>query len=171
MHDRRQFDSPHRRAGSITVELMLNLPIWLMMIFAVVEFGELVSSAQHVLFAARVGAREASRSDSLPDEGAVPYNILQAVASQLGSAGIGNARVILEHNLGGKPVVLVSGRGHTRPPRAAPPQLGKYVRVTVFARVDDLAPNLLETFGIDLSSNLLAQSATFRHEGRVKEKL
>ena len=58
---RRQPASPidRRRRGTITIELLLNLPIWLLAILALVEFGEVAADLQSVSMASRVGAEEA----------------------------------------------------------------------------------------------------------------
>jgi hypothetical protein len=93
--------------------------------------------------------------------------------------------VILEHNAASLgpppalPVALVSGpcNFNVAPPVCAPPGCdcpapppaglpvaGTYVRVTVYVRLTELAPNLLKPFGMDLSERFLGNSTTFRYE-------
>lgn len=158
-----------RRRGSMTVELLLNLPIWLISLVAIVEFGEVVSKIQYVSLASRVGAEEAAKTLSLPSSGNVPNNIVDAIEHQLAISGVCCSKVILEHNAAGTPVTLSSGEGRGAAPSAPLPSLGTYVRVTVFARVSDLTPNLLGRVGLDLSSSFLDQSTTFRYEMRPTE--
>ena len=158
-----------RRRGSMTVELLFNLPVWLIALLAIVEFGEVVSKVQQVSLASRVGAAEAAKTVSLPSGGSVPSAIVDAIEHQLGSSGICCSKVIVEHNAGGAPVTLSSGEGHGDAPSTPLPSVGTYVRVTVFARVTDLAPNLLARVGLDLSSSFLDQTTTFRYEMRPTE--
>ena len=99
----------------------------------------------------------------------MPSNIVDAIEHQLASSGIRCSKVILQHNAAGTPVTLSSGEGHGAAPSAPLPSLGTYVRVTVFARVTDLTPNLLSRVGLDLSSSFLDQSTTFRYKMRPPE--
>lgn len=152
------------RQGMITLELLLNLPIWLLLIFAVAEFGSISSHAQQISLASRVGAEEAAHTPGLPSEGEVPSNICTAVEHQLMSSGLRCSKVIVEHNTGGRPAALVSGNGLGGPPRMPLPSAGAYVRVSVFVRGTDLAPNLLAGIGFDVSKNATGQSTTFSYQ-------
>ena len=155
---------PKRRCGVITLELLLNLPIWLIMVFAVAEFGRLSSHAQQISLASRVGAEEAARTPDLPATGTVPDNICIAVVNQLQSAGLRCSMLIVEHNTSGQPATLVSGGGLGAPPLTPLPSVGTYVRVSVFIRGTDLAPNLLKHVGFDLSRTVTGQSTTFSYQ-------
>jgi Flp pilus assembly protein TadG len=156
--------NPSRRGGAIVVELLLNLPIWLILLLATVEFGELTANLQQVSLASRIGAEEASRTPSLPAQGDVPEAVQTAIQRTLAGAGVCCSNVILQHNLGGTPVTLVSGDGSGRPPTTALPEMGTYVRVTTVARATQIAPNLLDFFGCKFSSTFLSQSATFPYQ-------
>jgi Flp pilus assembly protein TadG len=158
-----KLSNPCRCGGTIAVELLLNLPIWLILLLATVEFGELTANLQQVSLACRIGAEEASRTPSLPTKGEVPATIQTAIQRTLAGAGVCCSNVILQHNLGGTPVTLVSGDGSGGPPSIALPEMGTYVRVTAVARATQIAPNLLDFFGLKFSSTFLAQSATFRY--------
>jgi hypothetical protein len=153
-----------RRNGVITMELLLNLPLWLILVLAVVQFGGLSCGVQQVSLASRVGAAEAGRTMPLPSEGGVPGNVLSAIERQLASSGLTCSKVILEHNFGGRPVVLLSGRGPGRPPCTPLPGVGTSVRVTICVPPSGVIPNLLGKLGLDLWSRALTQSTTFRHE-------
>ena len=43
----------------MTLELILNLPVWIIVLLAVIQFGQLLSNLQQVALASRVGATEA----------------------------------------------------------------------------------------------------------------
>jgi len=116
------------------MELLLNLPIWLIMIVATVKFGGAMSDKQQISLASRVGAREAAQTVGLPNTGEVPPNIVQAIQRQLHNAGLACSKVILEHNVGAANATLVSGGDARGRPNIPLPSLGLYVRVTVFSK-------------------------------------
>jgi Flp pilus assembly protein TadG len=150
----------------VVLELILMLPVWLIALLAIVEYGQIMANLQQVALASRVGAEEASQTPSLPTSpGApVPANVLSAIEQQLASSGISGCRVILEHNVGG-PVTLTSGTCDQCVPPATPLPLDRqYVRVTVCVPLAELAPNLLALFGFDIADCLAQQSTTFRYE-------
>ncbi len=142
------------------------LPVWLIALLAIIEYGQILSNLQQVSLASRVGAEEASQTLVLPTSpgGPVPANVLAAIDQQLASSGISRCRVILEHNVGG-PVTLVSGTCDGCVPPATPlPVDREYVRVTVCVPLTELTPNLLALFGFDIADCTAQQSATFRYE-------
>lgn len=157
--------SRRRRArGRVTVELLLNLPIWLLFVLAVVQFGQQSAAVQQVALASRVGAAEAAQTASLPSSDAVPDAVLSAVRRQLASAGLVCSKVVLQHNVGGKPALLTAGTGPAEPPSAPLPRFGSYVRVTVCVPPTGSIPNLLGKLGLDFGPRALEQSTTFRHQ-------
>ena len=173
-----------RRSGVVTLELILTLPIWLIALFAVIEFGLIVANRQHVALASRVGAAEASETGSLPttDGDPVPQNVMKAIQQQLSSSGITQCKVLLQHDvvaMGTTPIDLESGVcdfsggpvtctpagcACDAPDESDLPTTDNYVRVSVYVPVTQLAPNLLASFGIDLSSRYIRQTTTFRYE-------
>ena len=169
--DRRSFPGsgprpPSRvRAGAVTLELILTLPIWLIALLTIIEFGQILANLQQLSLASRVGAEEASQTYPLPTAGSVPSNVLTAIDQQLFSAGIApRCKVILEHNLAPGPTTLVSGDCDCSPPDTPLPVHREYVRVTVCAELTALTPNLLGIFGFDVEDCMVQQSTTFRHE-------
>ena len=165
------------RTGVVTLELILALPAWLILLAAVVEFGLILVNQQQVALASRVGAEEASQTLGLPvtEGGPVPANVLSAIDQQLASTGIGRCKVILEHNVvpAGPsptpvPVTLWSPQPagcDCGPPSAdLLPTDRLYVRVTVYVPLTELSPNLLKIFGFDISGMFLQQATTFRYE-------
>ncbi len=151
------------RGGTIAMELLFNLPIWLIALFAVVDFGEVFCASQQASLASRLGAEEASRTVNLASASEVPEEVLNVIGRQLSVAGMSVSCVILEHNAGQTPATLVWGTRIGNPPLTALPQCGQYVRVTVFAQTRGLLPRLLRCVGIDFSAQILKQSVTYRY--------
>jgi Flp pilus assembly protein TadG len=141
----------------------LNLPVWIILVLMIVQFGQLSSSVQHVTRASRVGAEVAAQTAPLPAAGEVPSQIVDAIQCQLAKSGLACSQVILEHNLADAPVTLVSGTGGGTPP-ANPLPDACCVRVTVFVPVAAIMPNLLGKMGVDLWSQAVVQSTTYRYQ-------
>lgn len=150
-----------RRGGVATMELLLNLPIWLIMLVAAIEIGEVFSGAQHVCLASRIGVAVASRIEPLAPEGVVPSTVVDAVESHLRDSGMCCTKVILEHNSAGRAAVLISGEGPGDRPGRQPPSLGTYVRVTVYAQRAGLAAGVLRGLGVPWPAKVLAESTTY----------
>lgn len=168
--------SKRRRArGAVTLELILILPIWIIFLLAMIEFGLLLTGQQQVALASRVGAEEASQTAMLStiDGDQVPANVLEAVNQQLASSGISYCKVILQHNLVYDapgpvpvPVTLASSTGQCDcdPPSRPLPPRREYTRLTLFVELTELTPNLLGLCGFDISQRTLQHTTTFRHE-------
>ncbi len=158
--------------GAIVLELLLALPIWLIGLLAIVEFGELVTRLQQVALASRVGAELASETAALSTTPGdpVPSAILDVIDQQMQSAGMSQCKVYLQHNVGvgAGTVTLVSGTCTVpEPPLPAPLPPGEFVRITVCAEATELTPNLLNTalFGcLDISTWHVRESTTMHYE-------
>lgn len=179
----RRADSTSRQ-GAVVYELIVCLPLLIIPLLAVIEYGVLISNEQPLEMAARDAALVASHR-SLPDSGPVPPEVIDAVTRVLAEVGIdvptelanGRMQIRLEHNYdsstGGElnpSAVLTSGTLDCPPPTFPPPPdpdttaFGRrYVRVTVCVRSDLLTPNLLNTYCIDISERVTAQTKTYRH--------
>lgn len=152
---------PSRRAA-VTLELILTLPILVIVILAIVEFGVLMANLQAVNMASRDGGRFAARSIALTPGTAA--DIRTAVDNRLRSAGLGPSAsngITLQHNVGGPTQNLING-SCTIP--ASPPLPSNSVRVRVCVPYERLAPNLLQTFGITLVGKNAEADATFDYE-------
>lgn len=171
--------SPRRaeRRAAVVLELILTLPILMIALVAIVEFGLLVSNLQYVESASRAGSRVASRlAPTGPNQlnnGALPPDILTAVNTELANIGPGVVarQVYLEYNvdsMGGvvvMPFMDCGGASTTPCPYVAvnAPTISlttAYVRVTVFVDFPDVAPNALAYFGLDFSSSVVQQTTT-----------
>ena len=169
-YDRRRLN--RRQRGGVTLELLLNLPVWIICLAATIEFGLLVVNQQHLSQAARVGAEEASLIPGLPTSGNTPADVVDAVTRELRSIGILGAsqspcNVVLQHNRGGSGVTLESAEPTCTPSYAglpAFPSSGTYVRVVVYVKMNQMTPNLLGTLGFDISGRFVRLAATYHYQ-------
>ena len=161
--------SKQLRRAVVTLELILGLPILIIFVFAVIEFGLIFAAIDQVAYASRFGAKLAS-------EQGVPFSVgsLRTEIDQyLQTAGLqtGACRVILQHNvmLGGmSPQSSSPGMGScdcTAPTDNLPTMTGTdFVRVTVCVPLKDNVPDLLCGFGFSLEDCVIEQTTTFRYE-------
>ena len=157
---------PARRAV-LTVELILTLPIFLILLVAVVQFGLYHVRMQHVALASRIGAQQAAQIANLQSYSFVPSQVTSAVGAHLQSVGINTFCIRLEHNDGGSTVVLPSGgcSGCTISSLSSSPYLGtEYVRVSICVPLTELMPNVLKVFGFDLTGQYTAFTTVVRYE-------
>jgi Flp pilus assembly protein TadG len=159
------------------LETILALPIFVIMLMGLVEFGVLVENLQHVEAASRAGVVVASRTaDATLNLAALPADVLAAVNNELDQmhSGAVARQVRLETNVtavGGVGATFSRTGGKDNAPDpyiavtapAAPATA--YVRVTVFVDVPDVTPNVLAAFGIDFSSEVVQQTTTFPWTG------
>jgi len=158
------------RRAVIVLELILALPVLIIVLLAVVQFGVLFTNLQHLALASRVGAEKASEQPglSIVNNDPVPTDVLDAISQQLGGVGISSCRVILIHNVGTPALTtaeLISGACNCDAPAPPSPSPGgNFVQVTVITDLAELMPNCLATFGFDISGQFAQQTTIFRHE-------
>ena len=160
------------RCGALVLELVVVLPILLILLLGVVQFGVFFANMQQVALASRVGALEASQTAALPttDGVAVPQNVVEAIDRQLQTSGIAVCRVRLEHNVGGSRVALIwpaSGVCECEPnDHLADPPPGDFVRLSICVELAELMPNCLGRLGVDLCSpsKVAHSTSVFRYE-------
>ncbi len=157
-------------------ELIVAGPVLLVLLIALVELGVLMSSMRYVSLAARAGAKVAAElSTANLGSGLAADNVDQvkaAVDKVFGSAGITSCQVIMEHNPVCSGLTASTRTAGTCPGCSAPagalPRIaampGGSVRVTVCVDATELAPNLLTTFGLDLTGRLVTDSVMFPYE-------
>ena len=150
-------DKP-KRCGVIALEAIIGLPILVIALLAIVEFGLLSSNQALVHAASRAGAdAAASLGCDLPESGGVPTEIVDAVQCVLAARGATASCIRVEHTNGpASPHVLQSGSGGVAPAGVVPSD--QYVCVSVCVDNTELAPNLLEVFCIDLDDTYSQQS-------------
>ncbi|MGZ0172502.1 MAG: hypothetical protein ACKVHE_23430 [Planctomycetales bacterium] len=165
------------RRGVVTLELIVVTPIIAIMLSAAVEFGILLASLEHISASARAGVKVASElSTAQLASGASADNIdmvQAAVDNVLGSAGMASCMVILENNpncAAGLPAAttMTGPCPGCAAPAAALPGTGLIpggvVRVTVCVDAATAAPNLLATFGYDLTGMVVSEAITLPYE-------
>lgn len=136
----------HRRRGVLTLEAVLVLPILILMLLAILQFGILMVVEQTITHAAAVGAREAAKGADVDAVTASVEEVLGLHGIQAGSA----MTVIVEDPLGNDPVVA---RGELDCDAPASPEVDPgMVRVSVCV---DLSRrpflNALRTWAIDFT--------------------
>jgi hypothetical protein len=159
----------HRGLGA--VELLVGLPVLLILLLAIVEFGLVMDKLQQVALASRTGAGMAAQQSSSAFNVAA---IKAEVDRQLLTAGIssGSCEVLLQHNVGtSTPVILPSGSGSCTCSSPTIPPLPSSaivpdgcVRVTVCVRLSALAPDLLSSFGLSIQGLQVLQTTTLAYE-------
>lgn len=169
--------SLRRRRGAITLEMILVLPIFVVALIPIVQFGLLLSNKQFVEMASRTGSQVGSKLPMLTQTSSepVPAEVLKSVATEMGKIGVSDYAVLLEHNIDTTqassvgPVVILRSIVGAGPANAPSPSLvaltlnRPYVRVTVSVQASKLTPNLLSTFGFDLSNRVSEESALRRY--------
>lgn len=157
-----------QRCGVLALELILVLPIMLIALLAIIQFGQYFANLQELSFASRIGAQEAAQTSGLPsvDGGPIPANIVSAIDYQLHAFGINHRMIVLEHNASGTAVSLTEPPSSPSPPKLAPPPPGKYVRVIVVVPKAETMPELLKVFGLTLApaGKVTMASTVFAYE-------
>lgn len=164
------------RRGVVTLELIVVTPIIAIMLSACVEFGVILASLEHITASARAGAKVAAELSTANLASAAPANnidlVQAAVDNVLGSAGMTSCMVILEHNPNCSGLVAGTKSagacaGCAAPVAALPTTVmipGGSVRVTVCVDAATTAPNLLSTFGYNLTGKVISESITLPYE-------
>lgn len=161
------------------MELLLTLPILLISLAAIVEFGLIYTVNQKVAYASRFGAKLASEEPraSLDDLNLASggSRLRTAIDRYLSTAEIptGACTVILEHNVpvANQTQTDTDGSGcncgaPATPLPAGPPPAGnsEYVRVTVCVPLDGNVPDLVSSFGFSIAGFTIEHSTVFRYE-------
>lgn len=154
------------RGASVVVELLIAFPILFIALLVVVEFGVMMANLKQVAAATRDGARLAAQTAGLaPATTAATAAAVRAlVDNRLESAGYGaNASqgVTLRHTVAGGGVAT---DGVCNDPLIPALPAVDAVRVTVRVELTKFTPNLLASFGFDLSTRFSEHTATFEYE-------
>jgi hypothetical protein len=162
-----------KRLGAVTLELIVSIPVWVIVLLALVQIALIMAASKHVEFASRLGAKlaaEIQRSGGPPDLGNF-MTIKGEVDQYLLTAGYtASCTVILEHNALGvpNPTQTFGGGCNCGPTGPSPlpsmPSGVESVRVTVCLPMDGNIPNCLSTFGFDMSDCTIQHSTVWRIE-------
>jgi Flp pilus assembly protein TadG len=165
--------APRPRRGAVTVELILGLPILLIGVLAIVEFGMFFARLEQVALSCRAGAEEASQTTPLPGAGdPIPGAVETVILKQLDNSCILPCAIILEHNVGGQEQTSrtdYDNDGDSAPdcPLCQEPSSSlpaNSVRVTVCVQLTELMPNCLAALGFDITGQTTQCSTVFGHE-------
>ncbi|MHC2070606.1 TadE/TadG family type IV pilus assembly protein [Bremerella sp. T1] len=168
------FRKSKRRAASL-LEIILGLPVVLILLFAVAQFGLLQSNQQTLKMASRAGALAAVELD-INSGGPINPEIVNAVNEVLRRSGligemeniaaVGDVQLdyfvydeVNDTSISGTKVANVG----CPPPDTTEPSF-YYVQVTVCLPADRLAPNAMACFGGDFSGRNVIMTSLFRHE-------
>jgi hypothetical protein len=156
-----------RRRGVVTFELIVTLPILIIFLAAVIEFGLILANAKQVSLASRAGAKIAAESPAPFGPGTLAA-IRAAVDRQLETAGFGpNASVgiSLQHSISyGGATPQTSGDCSSPGSPSLPTGGDGAVRVTVCVELSKLTPDLLSTFGFSTSEKTIEATTTYPYE-------
>ncbi len=147
----------NRRRGSLTVELILVLPILILVTLATIQFGILMTVHQAVTHAASVAAREAAKGASIEQLECVVEEVLKPHCLQVGDC----VSVLLEDGETSAPEQI----GTVPCPSSGGPLPTNSVRVTVCVDTS-CRPfiNPLSSFGFSLSDRILCERAVVPKE-------
>lgn len=153
----------NRRRGSLTVELILVLPILILVTLATIQFGILMTVHQAVTHAASVAAREAAKGASIAQLECVVEEVLKPHYLKVGDC----VSVLLEDGQGDPDLEKI---GTVPCPSSDESLPSNSVRVTVC--VDTSCQpfiNPLSSFGFSLSDRILCERAVVPKEVVPKE--
>jgi uncharacterized membrane protein len=157
-----------RRRGVYIWELVVVVPLILMLLLGVIEYGFVYINQRHLAMAARTGAKVAAEQ-AIFDINAIK----DEVDRHLLSAGFasGSTEVVLQHNVGSPMTIVVSSLGAPVGPYPTGPALPDAtllpegcVRVSVVVPFTLLTPDLLAAFGLSLSTQKAQQTTTLAYE-------
>lgn len=120
-----------RRGAILSMELVLVLPIFLLLLFAIVEFSMIASSQSRINTVAQSATRQLSLHGATPDE------LKQQVKASLGP------------KLARRAFIKITD----------PPNTGDIANVEVVVPMQNTAPNLLWIIGFNLNGRHLSASA------------
>ncbi|HVK08628.1 MAG TPA: TadE/TadG family type IV pilus assembly protein [Gemmataceae bacterium] len=146
--------NPRARRGSVAVETLLFLPLFLIVLLAFVEFAAIVTCEQQLVRASHAGAKCAA-------EGATCEQIREVIDYNLGRGALcGHRRIsvcrVVKNHHGHEHLVPVED------PECLPPHT--LLVVTVEAPAARVVPNLLRCVGIRLSDDELSGQTAIRKE-------
>jgi len=162
-----------RRVASTLLEVILVLPLLLILLCAVAQFGLFQSNQQSLEVASRAGGLVAAELP-LNNTGPVPQDVLDAVTQTLRASRILGATeniedvgsVRLDHNYNGPiPAIATLESGVVTCDRADVDfPRRRMVMVSVCIEATRLTPNCLAYFGVDFSNRFVSSFALYRIE-------
>ena len=154
-----------RRTAAVTLELIVGLPVFLIFLAGIIEFGLIQANSQQVSQSSRLGAKLAAEFPNLDpgNTAAAAAQIRLEVDRQLQNAGLGltgSDGVTLRHT--------VAGGGEATNGTCSDPLFPSMpfsaVRVTVRVPLPNMTPNLLNVFGFSIAGRTVEFTATYAYE-------
>lgn len=167
----RQREQSNRR-GAVVFEALLWLPVFLIALSAVIEFGMVLNGLHAVKLAARAGAKYAAELSTGGIGATSAVEDVRAVVDRvLSSSGYDSSQVRLEYSVAcASPPSGNSTDGNcsncTQPTPSLPGSSvpGGMVRVTVSVAVEEMTPDLLGWVGASISERVAQYSVAFPYE-------
>jgi hypothetical protein len=171
--------APHRKhrsalpRGIVTLELILTLPIFIIMLLMMIEVAQIMMVNQNVSYASRFGAKLASEDITIENMNTPPASRLRTeIDKYLATANVptGACKVILEHNASAVGTLQEDeppgGGCDCSPPGTPLPSdySVRSVRVTVCVPLEGNVPDFLSMFGFSVEPYTIEHSTTFRVE-------
>lgn len=147
------------------MELILSLPLLVIFLGAVVEFGLILANMKQVKLASRTGAKVAAETTGLntANTATTAATLRNVVDRQLETAGFGanaSAGVRLQHTVSGGG----SAASGTCAEQTVPAIPTTSVRVVVCVELSTLTPDFLSSFGFSLAGRRVELSTTYSYE-------
>ncbi|MBI1246463.1 hypothetical protein GC197_01305 [bacterium] len=164
-----------RRAASL-LEIILGLPVVLILLFAVVQFGLLQSNQQSLKQASRAGALIAAEFPIDFNAGTPPTQVVTAITEVLQEGGLlGSGETVqsvgavhlnyrIYDSVNDTEVVKSVSIGSGCQAPAQPGLAYDYVQITICLPATRLAPNTTACFGVDYTGRFVSQTSLFRYE-------
>lgn len=166
-----------KRRGAVVFEALLWLPVFLIALSAVIEFGMVLNGLHAVKLAARAGAKYAAELDvgAIGSSSAVE-DVQAAVDRVLSSSGYDSCQVRLEYvncvgsgnSIAGPCPTCTACPSCSQPAVPLAPTIldvpGGMVRVTVCVNVSEMTPDLLGWVGASISDRVAQYSVAFPYE-------
>lgn len=153
------------RKAVVVLELILSLPILMIFVGAVIEFGLILANMKQVKLASRTAAKVAAETDGLnpATTAAVVTNLRTIVDNQLETAGFGtnaSVGVRLQHSVAGTD----SAESGTCAEQNTPAIPTDAVRVVVCVELSKLTPDFLSSFGFSVAGRRVELFTTYPYE-------
>ncbi len=146
-----QNNVPPKRRGSLSLEALLLIPVFLCVLFAVVEFGLMLASQTLIKSAAAQAAQVAALGGSDAD-------ILIKVADVLGMPRFAAPSLTVVATINSDPPVTLSPVPSG--PYTPPMNVGDTVQICITVTASDWLPDLLACCGFSLGTTQLAGCAS-----------
>ena len=155
-----------RRSGVTYLELILAMPVLLVFLASVIEFGLIMANLKYLPAASRAGAKVVAETPVASiDDLATLTAARDAANDVLAAADLVSCRVIISHNFGGGGSQASGTCTCSAPTTPTLPTDGDgAVRVTVCVELSRLAPDLLSIFGFSTSGRIVQSTTTYPYE-------